>query len=488
MSFKKILAILLAFIITIFGLTACSKAAQSTDPSTVTATAASLDLSELFTDRDLETGYDESAAQCITLADNASNSDSTGVTVKENTITITDEGVYVLNGTLTSGQIIINADETDKVQLVLNGVNISSSTTAAIYVIQADKVFITTAENSDNTLSESGEFVADGDTNLDAVIFSKSDLTLNGLGTLNVSTQYGNGITSKDELKLTSGTYNVTVSGKGLEANDCICIADGNYNITSDDDCLHSNDYTTVAGGTFTLSSGDDGIHSDGTTTVANGTLSITKSYEGIEGTAIDISGGEISIISSDDGLNAAGGNDQSGYGNMMDEFAADENAVITISGGSLTVDSEGDGIDSNGSIEISGGEIYVLGPTNSGNGALDYNGTASITGGTLVAVGVSGMAMNMSEAIQGSILVNYNASYSNEEVTVSDSKGNTILTFTATKSFNSVLVSSPELKKGETYSISIGDTYQTVTLDDYLYGSGSGMGMGGGMRGGPMG
>ena len=482
-AFARILAIVLTVMLIALGMSACSKSAEN-ESDAVTATDTGIDLSELFTDRDLETGYDESEAETITLSDNATTSESRNVTIDGNNVTITDEGVYLLSGTLSNGQIIVNAEETDKVQLVLNGVSITSQTTAAIYVINADKVFITTTENSENTLSESGEFVADGDTNIDAVIFSKSDVTLNGLGTLTVSTEYGNGITSKDDLKLTSGTYDITVSGKGLEANDSIRIANGVYTIVSEDDSLHSNDYTTIVGGDFTLTSGDDGIHSDGTTTVSAGTVNIVKSYEGIEGTAIYITGGEISIVASDDGLNAAGGNDQSGYGTMMDEFAADENAIISISGGMLTVNAEGDGIDSNGSIEITGGETYVCGPTNNGNGALDYNGTAKITGGTIIALGSSGMAMNMSEATQGSILVNFNASYSNEEITVTDSDGNTIISFTSTKSFNSVMVSSPDLKKGETYTISIGETYQTVTLDDYIYGSGSGMGMGGGMGG----
>ena len=121
---------------------------------------------------------------------------------------------------------------------------------------------------------------------------------------------------------------------------------------------------------------------------------------------------------------------------------------------------------------------MTVTGPTNSGNGALDYNGSAKITGGTLVALGMSGMAQNMSEATQGSIMVNFNATYTGT-VTVTDSNGNEILSYKSDKYFNSIVVSSPDLKKGETYTISIGDIYQTVTLDDYIYGTGNGMGFG---------
>ena len=492
---KKLMAIIAVIACTALMFSACKAGTQTenTDSDTDTATVATATvkevsdeaLSELFTNRDLDPSYDENEAIKITLADNATAADSQNVTVDGNVITITDEGVYLISGSLSDGQIIVEAEDSDKIQLVLDGVTLNSTATAAIYVKEADKVFITTAENSDNTLTETGEFVADGDTNVDAVIFSKSDLTLCGQGTLTVSTAYGNGITSKDDLKLTLGTYQVDVSGKGLEANDSIRIADGTYTVTSEDDSIHSNGYTTIVGGSFTLSSGDDGIHSDGETTISGGTVDITESYEGIEGQAVTITGGTISLKASDDGLNAAGGNDQSGYGSMMDEFAADENAMITISGGTLYINAEGDGIDSNGNLEISGGTITVDGPTNGGNGALDYNGTATITGGTIVAVGASSMAENFTEATQGAIMVNFTQSFNGGDVTVTDSNGNVLFTFTASKSFNSVVVSSPDLKKGETYTVSVGDEYQTVTLDDYIYGSGSGMGMGG-MQGGP--
>lgn len=494
MSFniKKTISIIAVTAVVAGSLSACSllksnnTASEMSDSAvTVTETAVSAEDSELFTERDLDPSYDDSTAVHIALADNASKADDTSaVAIDGNTITIMNEGVYVLSGTLTDGQIIVEAQDTDKVQIVLNGAAISSKSTAVIYVKEADKVFVTTAKNTENTLSESGEYVADGDTNIDAVIFSKSDLTLCGEGTLMITSQHGNGITSKDDLKLTLGTYNITVSGKGLEANDSIRIADGTYTITSDDDALHSNDYTTIIGGSFTLTSGDDGIHSDGVTTISGGTLNIVKSYEGIEGQQIVISGGDIKLNASDDGLNAAGGNDQSGFGNMQDQFATDADALIDISGGTLYVNAEGDGIDSNGSISISGGTITVDGPTNSGNGALDYNGTASVTGGSIIAVGASGMAENFSEATQGAIMINFSQSSNGGDVTVKDSDGNTVLSFTASKAFNSVIVSSPDLQKGETYTITAGGESQEVTLDDYLYGSG--MGMGGSMQGGP--
>ena len=459
MSFKRTLCLILAVLLIVFSFYGC-KANSNTESS--------LDINELFTDRDKDASYDESQAQFISLSDES--------------VTIKDEGIYIISGTLSDGQIIVDSDDADKIQLVLNGVKITSSTGAAIYVKEADKVFITLADKTTNELATSGEFQADGETNIDGVIFSKSDLTLNGSGTLSLSTSYGNGIVSKDDLKITGGTYSISVSGSGLEANDIIATAGGTFNITSQNDALHCDNDVAITGGTFAISAEDDGIHTDNALYVSGGTIDILTSYEGLEGKEIHISGGDISLDSNDDGLNAAGGNDSSGSSRQgfVDEFSAQEGVIIDISGGTLYVNCSGDGIDSNGDISISGGSIVVEGPENNGNGSLDYNGSAEITGGTILAIGASGMAMNLTEANQGSILVNFNASYSNETIIISDSEGNEIYSFESSKTINSVLFSSPDLKKGETYTITLGDKYQSVTLDDYIYGSSSGMG---GMR-----
>ena len=458
MNFKKIISILLVTLIIIISFCGCSADSSA---------SSEINFDELFTSRDLENGYDEDEAKYISLSDE--------------TITINKEGVYVLSGAISDGQIIINADESAKIQLVLNGVTINSSSSAAIYIIEADKVFITTAKETDNTLTTTGKFLSDGDINVDGVIFSKADLTLNGQGTLNISTSYGNGIVSKDDLKLTSGAYNINVSKNGLEANDIIAIADGEYNIEAQNDALNSDEDTAIIGGTLNIIAEDDGIHTSNELYVKGGKINISQSYEGLEGKAIYISGGDIKLNASDDGLNAAGGNDSSGneHTQFKDEFSAQEGVIIEITGGNLYVNCEGDGIDSNGDLTISSGNIIVEGPQSSGNGALDYNGEAEISGGTILAIGSSGMAMNFTEASQGSILVNFSSSYSNETITITDSSSNVIYSFDSTKTINSILFSSPDLKKGETYTITIGDQYQTVTLTDYIYGSSSGMGMG---------
>lgn len=275
----------------VLALTGCSTAG-TTDAGSATTTASSTstaqplstaDTTELFSNRDLEVGYDEETSAKITLSGDSASSDSDAVQIDGSTITITDEGTYILSGTLTDGQIIVNAEDADKVQLVLNGVNITSSTSAAIYVAQADKVFVTTASGSENTLTNGGEYIAIDDNNIDAVIFSKSDLTLNGEGSLTIDAKAGHGIVSKDDLVLTSGTYTITAASQGLSGKDSVCMADGTYKITSGKDAIHAENtddtnkgFVYIAGGTFTLDADGDGISASASVQIDDGKFSIT--------------------------------------------------------------------------------------------------------------------------------------------------------------------------------------------------------------------
>lgn len=198
-----------------------SSSASGTE-SEGTIVLTTVDTSQMFSDRDLEIGYDEETSAKIELSGNSAACDSDAVQISGSTVTITDEGTYILSGTLSDGTIIINAGDTDKVQLVLDGVDINSSTSAAIYVIEADKVFLTTASGSENRLSNGGTYVAIDENNIDAVIFSKSDLTLNGAGTLTIQAAAGHGVVSKDDLVLTSGTYHITAASHGLSGKDSV--------------------------------------------------------------------------------------------------------------------------------------------------------------------------------------------------------------------------------------------------------------------------
>ena len=480
---------------------------QTTESSTTTSSSVTeTDASDMFSDRDKEVGYDESENVTISLADNSSSCESDAVSITENTITIKDEGTYILSGSLSDGMVIVEAEDTDKVQIVLNGASISNDQSAALYVRSADKVFVTTASGTENTLEHSGSsYTAIDENNIDAAIFSKSDLTLNGEGTLTVTAQEGHGIVSKDDLVLTSGTYVITSASHGLSGKDSVRIANGTYTIVSGKDGIHaenkddsSSGFVYLAGGTYTISAGDDGIHAASNVTISDGKIDIAQSYEGIEGLSIDIAGGEITVLASDDGINAAGGNDSSGSEGFQgggDQFAATEGAYIQISGGVLHVNASGDGIDSNGDITVSGGETYVSGPTNDGNGSLDYNGSAQITGGIFAASGSSGMAQNFdSSSTQGTIMVNVDEQEGNTEITLLDSSSTELLSWIAEKQYSSIIISTPEIQQGETYTITAGTTEQSITMDSLVYGSnaqgempGSNGGERGDMKGGDM-
>ncbi|MCR5655433.1 MAG: carbohydrate-binding domain-containing protein, partial [Lachnospiraceae bacterium] len=426
------------------------ESAAAIEEITATSSVTTSDLTTLFSDRDYEVGYEESDAVVLTLGTNGSGSgvevaqgDASAVTIDGDVVTITEEGTYVLSGTLTDGAIIVNAPEA-KVQIVLNGVDITSADQAAIYVADADKVFVTLAAGSKNSLANGGSFTAIDDENVDAVIFSTSDLTMNGSGSLSVLSPGGHGIASKDELTVTGGTYEIEALNAGMKANDELAIADGSFTIhcsegkglksetlvsvsdgtftivTDADDALHSDGAIMIAGGDFMISAGDDGMHADGVLSIGGGTIDITESYEGLEGLGIEIAGGEVSVVAKDDALNATNGADGDefgfGFGGQEENLDADDastdeestdyssyTAYVKISGGSLTVDAEGDGLDSNGTLEISGGDIIVYGPTMGGNGTLDYGSSATITGGTIIAFGPSSMEVNFtSDSTQG--------------------------------------------------------------------------------------
>lgn len=331
----------------------------------------------------------------------------------------------------------------------------------------------------------------DSDPALGFIVIVDSDLIL---------TSGEDGVQAETTLTVSGGTCTVTSGGgssgkvdsdtsaKGLKASGNLCLLSGTYVLNCCDDAIHSNANIVIKGGAITIATGDDGIHADKNVAVSGGAITVTKSYEGIEGKSIDLTGGEISVTASDDGLNAAGGVDGSGFGGFGfgggDRFGTTSSDIyIRIAGGKLYVNASGDGIDSNGNLIVSGGEIYVDGPTGNDNGALDYDGTATITGGILVAVGSSGMAQNFGTAsTQGSILLNFSTG-SKSAVTLTDADGNVLVSYTPSKTYNSVVISCPELVKGGIFTVSACGQSSSVTLSSLIYGSGSGMG--GGQPGG---
>ena len=335
--------------------------------TTVAATAGgAIDASDLFSKRDLKQSAELDEAVSYSVSDGAE-------------ISITTAGVYVLSGSAKNATVTVDAGDEDKVQLVLDGLTVSNENFPVIYVKNADKVFVTTAEGSENSLSVTGTFTADGSTNTDAVIFSRDDLVLNGLGTLNISST-DNGIACKDDLKITGGTLNVSAVDACIEANDSIAVAGGTVTVTSSKkDGLHAENedddkqgWIYICGGTLQITAADDGIHAVSIVQIDGGTLHITAA-EGIEATWVQINDGEITISATDDGIN--GGQKSKSY-----------TVCVEINGGSLNItmaQGDTDGIDSNGNLTITGGTISV-----NAQSPFDYDGTLTHTGGTIIVNG----------------------------------------------------------------------------------------------------
>ncbi len=490
----------------------------------------------------------------------------------KNLYNITSGGTYTLSGNITDTMVTVDADNAD-VTIILSGATIKNSKGPAIYVRSADKVTITLASGTTNTISDGSSYsITDSDSTLDAAIFSKADLTINGSGTLNLTGNYKHGIVSKDDLIISSGTVKVTANNVGLSGKDCVKINSGNitinagsdgirsdntedtsrgyvylyggtvnitsgndgiqaetvinienvnltitagggsssnlssssesykglkatsdiyitggtFNINSKDDCIHSNGTITISGGTYTMSSGDDGVHADTDLAISGSAtkLTINKSYEGIEATNVVISGGNISIVASDDGINAAGGNNSTSSSGRpgMGSFSS-SNGSIKISGGTIYIKMSGDGLDANGTLAITGGSITVSGANSGDTAILDFDSTGTISGGTFIGTGASGMAQNFSSSsTQGVIMVKTSGS-AGTRIKLTDSSGNELVTYTADQSFSCVIISCSGLTKGNTYTLTVGSSTTSITMHSTVYSS-SGSGNSGNMGG----
>ena len=547
---------------------------------------------DMFTDRDTRATYDEESAVRIELNGSSISVSSDSVQINGTTAILTEEATYIVSGTLDDGMLVVDADEAAKLQIVLDNASITSSTSAALYVLEADKVFVTLAEGSQNALANGGSFVAIDDSDIDGAVYSKQDLTFNGSGALTVTSPAGHGIVSNDDLVLAGGTYTIASASHGLNANDSVritgetgltldagkdgihaennndaslgfvyisggtfaieaegdgisagaylqitdgaydllagggsvngesqsstswggfrggpmetvssaeetsesstsmkglkavnslVISGGAFTIDAADDAVHSNAGMTVSGGTFAIATGDDAFHADATLTVTGGAIDISESYEGLEALHLDIQGGEISLVSRDDGLNAAGGTDGSGStggrdgrfgggwmgggrgGGMGGGFSsASSGGSIAISGGTLTIQASGDGLDANGTIEITGGTTVVTGPTSGDTAVLDYDTSAAIAGGTFLGTGAAGMAQTFRSAEQGVVTERVSGN-AGEEIVLADASGTALLTLSPALDFQFIVLSSPDLVSGETYTLTVGGTSTEV-------------------------
>lgn len=554
---------------------------------TVDATAGALRAT--YNSEDLDDSWDVSNATRIILSGDSINCDGPGAVIEASTITVMAGGTYILSGALTDGQVVVNSADQETVKLVFDGVDIACADSAPVCVMAADKVIVTLADGTQNSLSDGATYLAEGEAagEVDAALFSKGDLTINGGGALVVTGSYRDGISSKDNLKITGGTITVdavndalkgrdcigikdgivtltaggdgmqsnndedqqhgyvsldggvveitagtdgiqaetdlliaggtidvqsgggsanssskagtagstwgtwgpgaasqggqtavsatTASAKGLKAGTALVIAGGTISLDCSDDAIHSNGRVDITGGTIALASGDDGVHADASLQIGGGELNVTTSYEGLESAQITVNDGTVHVRCSDDGINVAGGADGSAVDGRpgQNTSAVSSNSCLSINGGYIAVDAGGDGLDINGAILMTDGTVLINGPIDDGNGPLDYLGECTISGGFLVAVGSAGMAMAPSaSSTQHSLLVNLpSVQAANTLVHVEAKDGSGVLTFAPAKQYQSVLLSSPDLQEGTTYTVYLGGSSSGSVIDSLYTG-----------------
>ena len=425
-----------------------------------------------------------------------------GVTVSDGVITITKAGNYKLTGTY-EGQIKVEAADSDMVRLVLKNATITNSTGAAINVVETDEVVIYTASGTTNTVSDGSSYADTASGSPDAAIYSKSDLTLAGEGTLKVEGKYEEGIHTSDGLVIASGTLEVNAANTGIKGKDYVDILDGTVTVTASQDGIKATNNTDgnrgwvrLSGGTVNISADDDGFKAERVLEISGGTLNITQANEGIEGQYINILDGTVNVTSSDDGINAsysttststesaststmqtaqrnqaaqgntgqgnaaqggqppAGGGAGGGMGGGTFEVV---DATINISGGTVTVNAKGDGIDSNGTATLSGGTVIVDGPFTGGNTSLDTNGDLLLNGATVTAANSGDMFEAPSTNSTSGYLKISNVSNlsAGTTVQVTDSSGNVVANYKVTNSSTAlIVVSSSKITKGESYTV----------------------------------
>lgn len=499
--------------------------------------------SSYFTANDLNGDWaDSKYTTYISLDGSGGSISGNGAYFLNGDLIISQGGWYVISGSLEDGKIVVDAANSSKIWIRLNGVHINCSDDACLRIDQADKVFLTLAEGTENSFTSGSTYSEEAlEDNTGGAIFSHDDLTINGSGSLTITAEYKHGI----------------------DVNDSLVIAGGNITITAPQDGIHVNDSFRFANASLTVDAGDDGIHSDKELYVESGTILINSCVEGLEALTIDVAGGDITVYPSDDGFNANGGSTSMGGGmggGMMggppeferetdsgesesdesessasettetessetetaetessgaesgaserkmpegtqaetsaadsSDISTEEETYIRITGGKITVINEtgndADGLDSNGSIYIDGGEIYISLPGEGSNSALDYGsesgGELIVTGGTVYAFGSSSMAEEFSSnSTQCAVLYNLDsAAEAGTEFRVLNADGEKVMSYTPTNSYSSVGFSSPALTLGETYTLVYGDNSAEITLDSVASSSGSG-GMGGGMGG----
>ena len=521
----------------------------------------------------------------VTCSGSDAVADTDAVRCQKGIVTITGQAVYEISGDFT-GMLVVDAGKEDTVHLILKGLQVSSPTSAALYVRKAARVIVTLADGTENVFSNGGSFQAVDESQIDGAVFSKKDLAFIGNGSLKVDSPAGHGIVCKDNLLIAEGSYTIHSAGHGLDANDSIRIGEaeltinagqdgihgettddntvgfvylsearvkieavgdgisagawlqlqrGDYDLTcgggfengeehsggmggpggmggrpwsstrtdedsvsckglkaatglvinggavkinSADDGIHSDLSLVINGGSVTLASGDDALHAEETLTVTNCTMEVSACYEGLEAHEIHITGGDLRLVCTDDGINAAGGNDDSVSGGQDQMhgggpgrpggMGGNSTGVVAISGGNLYLQASGDGIDANGSLSITGGYTVVCGPTRGDTAVLDYDNQATISGGTFIGTGSVMMAQTVTSASGQGVVAVYNQGGfpAGTKISLTEVSGKVLISYTPELPFQLVILTTPEMRAGTEYTLTVGEASAPVTAN----------------------
>lgn len=417
---------------------------------------------EYFTDRDRNALIDDNKAVVVTFNGDKADIDYRGmdesvarITTDEKgkvSLNINKEGTFILKGQSPYAEILVDADNTSKVELVLDSVDITDKDGAVIFVKKADKTFINCAVDSVNKISDTGDDYTD-ETGANAVIYSRDDVVIHGSGKLEVTGNYKNGIVCENDIKILNSDLSIKAKKTAITANDSLRISEGKLTLESGTDGLHVDEgFFYEENSNITVSCEDDAVHATTDLTIGGGELNITKCREGLEGHNILINGGDIMINAIDDTVNAYG--------------EGDEPPCLTVKNGNLTLISEGDCLDSNGAVIIDGGNLILSSSAMDDDGTIDAVGGLILNGGTLVAMGKS----KGSEVVSDSSRQNFIYADTEQvipaetDLRITDSNSTELLSTKAIKDYTSVFFTTGGLKKG-TYHVIMGEKDVTTDL-----------------------
>ena len=461
------------------GLAACgsqsvlSQADANTQTTTKTSTTSTTQTASYFEASDLTATYDESKASKILLQGTTATVSGDGVTVNGSTVEITKAGTYIVEGTASKVQLKVAAGKEDEVQIVFKNATLKN-TEAPLLVDTAKKVILTLADGTKNEVADESTSTIKG------AIYSDSDLTINGKGSLTVTGAASNAIKSKDGIRIVDATITTTAKKHGVAANDFVNVTGATLNLSADEDGIHSDNEDDVLLGNIYLTNtniivnaGDDGINASNTMLIDEGaTIDVQKSEEGLEARLIHQVGGTVTVKSSDDGLNAKDwtleSSEGQGPGQQTKTVKAEAANVKNLNQAGEV------------KIVIDGGTVVVNGPTSGANAALDYDDNGKLNGGTVLFVDNGEMTMGFGSDSSQAFLMASVQGTAGTTVEVVDSSGKTVASLKASKAFSTVLISSPEIKEGEKYTIKVGSNSTTATASKQAANIGGRPGQGG--------